>query len=64
MSKSVEEVSKLTESTYKVGTSENTTGAEMVNWLHSAQIPVSPTGPVQLCLRLYPAEQTPTGVAH
>lgn len=52
MSKSVEEVSKLTESTYKVGTGENTTGAEMENCLHSAQIPVSPTGPVQLGLRL------------
>lgn len=42
MSKSVEEVSKLTESTYKVGTGQNTTGVEMAKWLHRAQIPVSP----------------------
>lgn len=33
MSKSVEEVSKLTESTYKVGTGENTTGAGVENSL-------------------------------
>lgn len=52
MSKSVEEVSKLTESTYKVGTGGKTTGAGMENPLHPAQIPASTTGPVPLSLRL------------